>query len=116
MRKKEYYLLHRLRHSYVVGLANANKFQRESHARLQHINKFVDDTTVVGLITDGDETAYREEDRDLAVWCQDNNFSLDVIKTKELMVDYRSNRGVRRYRQGCSGVGRELQVSWRPHQ
>jgi hypothetical protein len=44
---------------------------------------------VVGLITDNDETAYREEGRDLAVWCQDNNLSLSLncdlakIKTKQ---------------------------------
>ena len=30
------------------------------------IIKFADDTTVVGLITDNDETAYREEVIDLA--------------------------------------------------
>jgi hypothetical protein len=53
---------------------------------------FVDDTTVVGLITDNDETAYREEVRDLAVWCQDNHLSLNVSKTKELIVDYRKRR------------------------
>jgi hypothetical protein len=36
---------------------------------------------VVGLITNNDETAYREEKvRDLAVWCQDNNLSLNVRK------------------------------------
>ena len=29
--------------------------------------KFADDTTVVGLITDNDKTAYREEVRDLTV-------------------------------------------------
>ena len=46
------------------------------------IIKFADDTTVVGLITNNDETAYREEVRDLAMWCQDNNLSLNVIKTK----------------------------------
>ena len=40
------------------------------------IIKIADDTTVVGLITNNDETAYREEVRDLAVWCQDNNLSL----------------------------------------
>ena len=40
------------------------------------IIKLADDTTVVGLITDNDETAYREEVRDLAMWCQDNNLSL----------------------------------------
>jgi hypothetical protein len=50
--------------------------------------KFADDTTVVGLITGNDDTAYREEVRDLAVWCQDNNLSLNVIKTKEMIVDY----------------------------
>jgi hypothetical protein len=47
-----------------------------------HIIKFADDTTVVGLVIDNDETAYREEVRDLAVWCQDNNLSLNVSQTK----------------------------------
>ena len=37
-------------------------------------------------------TAYREEVRDLAVWCQDNNLSLNVNKTKEMIVDYRKKR------------------------
>jgi gmma-aminobutyric acid receptor subunit gamma/cGMP-dependent protein kinase 2 len=56
------------------------------------IIKFADDTTVVGLITDNDEMAYREEVRKLAVWCQDNNLSLNVSTTKELIVDYRKRR------------------------
>uniref|UniRef100_A0AAZ3PRG4 Reverse transcriptase domain-containing protein n=1 Tax=Oncorhynchus tshawytscha TaxID=74940 RepID=A0AAZ3PRG4_ONCTS len=56
------------------------------------ILKFADDTTVVGLITDNDETAYREEVRDLAVWCKDNNLSLNTIKKKEMIVDYRKKR------------------------
>ena len=47
---------------------------------------------MVGLITDNDETAYREEVRDLAVWCQDNNRSLNVSKTKELIVDCMKRR------------------------
>ena len=45
------------------------------------IIKFSDDTTVVGLITNIDETAYREEVRDLAGWCQNNNLSLNLTKT-----------------------------------
>jgi hypothetical protein len=44
------------------------------------------------LNSDNYETAYREEVRDLAVWCQDNNLSLNVIKTKEMIVDYRKRR------------------------
>jgi hypothetical protein len=53
------------------------------------IIKFADDTTVVGLITDNDETAYREEVRDLIEWCQNNNISLNVTKTNEMIMDYR---------------------------
>ena len=56
------------------------------------IIRFADDTTVVGLITDNDETAYREEVRYLIVWCKDHNLSLNMIKTKEMIVDYRKKR------------------------
>ena len=47
---------------------------------------------MVGLITDNDKKAYREEVRDLAGWCQNNKLSLNVIKTKEIIVDYRIRR------------------------
>ena len=56
------------------------------------IIEFAGDTIVVGLITDNDETAYMEAVRDLAVCCQNNNFSLNVIKTKDIIVDYRKRR------------------------
>ena len=56
------------------------------------IIKFAYDTTVVGLITDNDDTAYREEVRNLTVWCRDNNLFLNVIKTKEMIVDYGKKR------------------------
>ena len=64
-------------------------FTHDSMARHDYntIIKFADDITVVGLITDNDETAYRDEVRDLAVWCQDNNLSLNMIETKEMIVD-----------------------------
>lgn len=58
------------------------------------IVKFADDTTVVGLITNGDETAYREEVSALTHWCQDNHLTLNVAKTKELIVDFRRCREV----------------------
>jgi hypothetical protein len=46
---------------------------------------------VVGLITDDDETAYKEV-RELAVLYHDNNLSLNVSKTKKLIVNYRKRR------------------------
>jgi hypothetical protein len=48
---------------------------------------FADNTTVAGLITDNNETAYREEVKDLPVWCQDNNLYLNICKTKELIIE-----------------------------
>ncbi len=53
------------------------------------IVKFVDDTTVVGLITDDNESAYREEVHSLINWCHNSNLSLNISKTKELVVDFR---------------------------
>ncbi|KAK3507258.1 hypothetical protein QTP70_012937 [Hemibagrus guttatus] len=54
-----------------------------------HIIKFTDDTTVVGLISKNDESAYREEVQRLTAWCKANNLSLNVDKTKEMVVDFR---------------------------
>ena len=51
--------------------------------------KFADDTTVVGLISNDEETAYRDEVSLLATWCKDNNLRLNVEKTKEIVVDFR---------------------------
>ena len=51
------------------------------------IIKFADDTTVVGLITNNNETAYREEVRALGVWCQEKDLSLNIIKTKEMVME-----------------------------
>ena len=47
---------------------------------------------LVGLTTDYDETAYREDVRDLALWCQNNNPSLNVSKTMELIMDNRKRQ------------------------
>ncbi|XP_052333458.1 uncharacterized protein LOC127911297 [Oncorhynchus keta] len=46
------------------------------------IIKCADDTTAVGLMTNNDETTYREEVRALGEWCKENNFSLNVNKAK----------------------------------
>jgi len=47
------------------------------------------ETSVVGLISDGSEDAYRDEVCRLVEWCGDNNLSIIIKKTKELIIDYR---------------------------
>jgi hypothetical protein len=45
------------------------------------------------IIKFADGTTYREEVRALEEWCQENNFSFNVNKTKELIVEFRKSRG-----------------------
>jgi hypothetical protein len=52
------------------------------------ITMFADETTVLVLITNNVKTAYREEGRALAEWCQKNT-SLNVNQMKELIMDFR---------------------------
>jgi len=58
------------------------------------IIKFADDTTVLGLITNGNEYAYREEVQRLTTWCMKNNLTLNIKKTKELIIDFRKKQPV----------------------
>ncbi len=55
------------------------------------IVKFADDTVVLGLISNNGETAYLDEVERLTSWCQDS-LSLNVSKTKELIVDFRKRQ------------------------
>ncbi|KAK1802604.1 hypothetical protein P4O66_004246 [Electrophorus voltai] len=52
-----------------------------------HIIKFADDMTVVGLINQDNE-----EVQELVSWCKVNNLYLNVDKTKETVVDFRRAR------------------------
>ncbi len=56
------------------------------------IIKFADDTVVLGLINNNDEAAYLDEVERLTSWCQDNCLSLNVSKTKVLIVDFRKRQ------------------------
>ncbi len=53
--------------------------------------KFADDTTVICLIQDGNESAYRQEVKELAVWSSLNNLVLNTLKTMEMIVDFGIN-------------------------
>ncbi|KAK3538532.1 hypothetical protein QTP86_006696 [Hemibagrus guttatus] len=57
--------------------------------------KYADDTTVVGRISNNDESAYREEIQSLSAWCSMNNLTLNATKTKELIVDFQKSNSSR---------------------
>ena len=56
------------------------------------IYKFSDDTTIKGLITNADKSAYREEVERVVDWCTNNDLKLNVAKTKEIIIDFRKNK------------------------
>ncbi|KAK3569867.1 hypothetical protein QTP86_006742 [Hemibagrus guttatus] len=59
------------------------------------IIKFADDTMMISFISNNDETAYRAEVQHWAAWCADNNLLLllNTSKAKELIVDFRREKG-----------------------
>ena len=65
-----------------------------AHYDNTNILKFADDTTLEGLISNDDESNYREEVHTLVNWCEDNNLELNVSKTKEMIFDFRKAKPI----------------------
>uniref|UniRef100_A0AAV2M415 Alkylated DNA repair protein AlkB homologue 8 N-terminal domain-containing protein n=1 Tax=Knipowitschia caucasica TaxID=637954 RepID=A0AAV2M415_KNICA len=64
--------------------------ENEHHDSVKLI-KFADDTTLIGLISNNDESAYRREVDRLVSWCSGNNLELNAQKTVEMIVDFRKS-------------------------
>ncbi len=58
------------------------------------IFKFADDTTLIGLITNDNESDYRREVSTLFDWSCTHNLKLNVLKTKEMVFDFRRRTNV----------------------
>ncbi|KAK2157151.1 hypothetical protein NP493_1902g00003 [Ridgeia piscesae] len=61
------------------------------HGSIQML-KFADDTAVLGLTTNSDESDYRDQANKLISWCSENNLELNVNKTKQMIVDFRRKK------------------------
>src|SRR4029434_2142808 len=57
-----------------------------------HIQKFSDDSAVVGCIRDGQKGEYRSLLDILVQWCRHIHLQLNTSKTKEMVVDFRRSR------------------------
>lgn len=82
---------HHTEHRLPLGPFLFTPLTHNSNARVSsnHIINFADDTTMVSLITNDDDSLYREEVDQLTRWCKNNNLSLNAEKTKEMVLDYR---------------------------
>ena len=56
-----------------------------------HLQKFSDDSALVGYITEDSHRAYQQEVDLFVKWCEDkdNHLMLNISKTKELIIDFR---------------------------
>lgn len=59
------------------------------------IIKYADDTVVIGLIENDDETAYRAAVEYVTDWCSENFLELNVTKTKEIIIDFRKSKNTK---------------------
>jgi len=62
------------------------------HSESCHLQKFSDDSAVVGCIKDGQESEYRQLMDNFVDWCNQNHLLLNVDKTKEMVIDFRRTR------------------------
>ena len=60
-----------------------------SYSNNCYVLKYADDTAILGLISDNDESSYLAQIEQCTSWCENNNLLLNAKKTKELIVDFR---------------------------
>ena len=76
-----------------VTLLSPMLYSLFTHACLScHVRTKILNTTVIGLITNSDESEYRDQVNKLISWCNDNNLELNVNKTKEMILDFRRKK------------------------
>ena len=54
-----------------------------------HLQKFSDDSAIVGCVSEGNELEYRSVIMDFVDWCERNHLCLNTSKTKEMVIDPR---------------------------
>ena len=57
-----------------------------------HLQKLSDDTAIVGCVEAGREAEYRDLVDRFVKWCGENHLQLNVVKTREMVVDFRRNK------------------------
>lgn len=62
------------------------------NSELCHMQKYSDDTVIVGCIKDGREEEYRSLVEDFTRWSRSNHLQLNTSKTKEMVVDFRRKK------------------------
>lgn len=69
------------------GVYVSKSSARYEGASLCHVQKFADDTAIVGCTRSRQEEEYRNLIKDFVTWCSSNHLLLNSTKTREMVVD-----------------------------
>lgn len=69
--------------------------QTQCNSESCHLQNLFYDSAVVGFVSRGQETEYRELVDLFVSWCGDNYLPLNVTKTKEMVIDFKKTRAKR---------------------
>lgn len=61
-------------------------------SELCHLQKYADDSVIVGCVREGQEGEYRGLFDDFAEWCRQNHLHLNIKKTKEKVIDFKKKK------------------------
>ncbi|TWW78270.1 hypothetical protein D4764_11G0003910 [Takifugu flavidus] len=64
------------------------------HSETCHLQKYSDDTVIVGCVENGQEDEYRDLVESFVRWSRENLLQLNVTKTKEMVVDFRKSKSL----------------------
>ncbi len=64
----------------------------QSNHRNVTIMKYADDTAIIGKISNGDENNFLSQVNHFVLWSDQNYLNLNVLKTKEMIIDFRKNQ------------------------
>ncbi|TWW60827.1 hypothetical protein D4764_05G0009170 [Takifugu flavidus] len=62
------------------------------HSETCHLQKYSDDTVIVGCVENGQEDEYRDLVESFVRWSRENLLQLNVTKTKEMVVDFSKSK------------------------
>ncbi|TWW77552.1 hypothetical protein D4764_12G0009420 [Takifugu flavidus] len=62
--------------------------QRQKKFPLEFMQKFSDDTAIVGRVSEGNELEYREVITNFVAWCELNHLRINASKTKEVVINF----------------------------
>ncbi|KAI3360306.1 hypothetical protein L3Q82_014613 [Scortum barcoo] len=78
-----------------------------------HLQKFSNDTAIVGCVSEGNDCEYRKVIMDFVDWCELNHLQVNASKTKEMVIDFSRKPSSEIAPVNIQGLDISLEARWR---